>query len=551
MSTTTAAYFNLGGVFKKVTTSSADCQLWIDRGLGQMYGFNHEEAIRCFMKANSHDPSCPMVHYFIAYSNAANYNNWIGIDYGVGFKEAEKAATIAQHTDITDWERALIEAQTHRFCWPLGSKPLSELHRDYADRMRSVYQKFGQDDVDIAAFFAESLMMLAPWKLWTSPPNVKPAIPETQEVVNVLEKALKVDPNHPYLCHLYIHLMELSATPERALPAADVLRIRVPEQGHLLHMPGHIDMWVGHYQEAIETNKKGVLADELYVRKTGHNIERYNGYRMHNYHFVVWTAMFDGQYSTAIEYAEEAERQLDLETLTFTLQGFPVGTKFFEAFACLPWHVLVRFGKWEEIINRSVKEDKDVYAGTVATAHYARGVAYAVTGKLVEADAERRMFYEALNNKALTGRHLHNNIMHDPENYRGILDVASAVLNGEVEYHKGNIEEAFQHLRLAVERDDNLNYDEPWGWMMPARHVLGALLLEQGKASEAELVYREDLAKYKNNLWSLLGLYQSLRLQQKVKKAESVYASFKEASVRSDIKIGASCLCATNISCCD
>ena len=540
-----ATYLDLGGIGKKVTTSSPDCQLWVDRGVGNTFGFNHEEANRCFEKALSFDSSCAMAHYFIAYNNAADYNNPDGMDYSVGFKEIQKALDIAQNSPLSDWEKALIEAQTHRFCWPVGSKPLEELNRNYANAMRPVYRKFGRDDVDIAAFFAESLMNLAPWKLWTPPPNVKPAIPETEELMTVLENALKTDPSHPGLCHYYIHTMELSATPEKALPAADALRYRVPEQGHLVHMPSHIDMWVGHYKEAIDVNKRAVIADQTYMLKTGQDNEFYKMFRMHNYHFVVWAAMFDGQYATALEYAEAAEQQLGPAALAYMFGDMPIGSMYLEAFACLPWHVLVRFGKWDDIINRPLKEDREMYASTIATAHYARGVAFAVLGKMEEADAERRKFYHALESKALENRHMFVNIMHDPKHHSGVLDVAAVVLDGEVEYHRGNIREAFQHLHLAVERDDNLTYDEPWGWMMPARHVLGALLLEQGKASAAEKVYREDLERYKNNLWSLLGLHQALKQQQKVTEAESVYASFKAASVRADIRIGASCLCAT------
>ena len=207
--------------------------------------------------------------------------------------------------------------------------------------------------------------------------------------------------------------------------------------------------------------------------------------------------------------------------------------------------MLIRFGKWEEIIQRPIKEDKELYASTVATAHYARGIAFAVMGRLEEADAERVMFYEALNNKALKNRYLMNNVMYDPMHHSGILDVAEAVLNGEVEYFKGNYQQAFEYLRLAVKRDSNLHYDEPWGWMMPACHVLGALLLEQGQATEAEAIYREDLKKYKDNLWSLLGLHQALRLQNKIQEAELVKASFQTAIARADVSIQASCMCAT------
>ena len=541
---------DLGGYNKKVTTSSADCQLWIDRGIVQTFGFNHEEAIRCFERALRFDSSCVMAHYFIAYNNAADYNNEDGIDCAVAYKEAQKALDMAQHTPgLSDWERALIEAQVHRFCWPVGSKPSDELSRNYVSAMRPVYQKFGGDDVDIAAFFAESLMMLAPWKLWTTPPDVKPAIPETEELVSVLEKALKVDPTHPGLCHFYIHAMELSSTPEKALPAADVLRSRVPEQGHLLHMSSHIDMWVGQYKEATEANKRAVMADETYRLQSGQDDEFYKVMRMHNYHFTAWAAMFDGQYATALKYAEAAEKQLGPEAVTFVLGEMPLGSMYLESFACLPWHVLVRFGKWEDIISRPLKEDEAVYAGTVATSHYARGVAFAAMGKLEEAEAERTKFYAALKNKALEKRYLFNNIMHDPEHRSGILDVAEAVLDGEVEYHKGNFQQAFEHLRLAVKRDINLPYDEPWGWMMPARHALGALLLEQGEAVEAEAVYREDLKQYKNNMWSLLGLHQALKQQQKMEEAESIHASLQRASVRADIKVGASCFCATKICC--
>ena len=542
-----STYLNLGGSGKEVSTPSSDCQLWVDRGIVQSFGFNREEAIRCFQKALSHDSDCAMAHYFIAYNNAADYNNPDGMDYAVGFEEAQKSLEVAKGRSTSDWEMALIEAQIHRFCDPVGSKPLEELHRNYADAMRPVYQKYS-DDVDIAAIFAESLMMLAPWKLWTSQPDVKPAIPETKELVSVLEKALQKQPAHPSLCHLYVHTMELSATPEKALPAADHLRVSVPDQGHLLHMASHIDMWVGQYKEAVEINKKAIVADGKYCVISGQDNEFYKMYRLHNYHFAVWAAMFDGQYVTAMEYAEGAEKQLGPDAVTYVLGDLPVGSMYLEAFASLPWHVLIRFGKWEEILSRPVKEDGNLYAGTIATAHYARGVAFAVTGRLDEADAERARFYSALQNKALESRRLMNNLMHDPEEHSGILDVAEAVLNGEMEYFRGNYQQAFQHLRLAVKRDDNLPYDEPWGWMMPARHVLGALLLEQEDARAAEEVYREDLKQYKDNMWSLLGLYQALKLQKKTEEADIVNASFRKASMRTDTNIKASCMCATNTS---
>jgi len=536
-------------VSTKISTSSSDCQHWMGKGILCFYGFQMEEAIVCFREALVHDSQCAMAHYFIAYCYAANYNDPEGLDSCMAYDESQKSVELSTNSCISDWEKNLIQAQTSRFCSPAGSKSMAQLQESFAKAMKPVYQTFGEKNSDVAAIYAEALMMLRPWALWTSTPDITPAGLETLELMNVLEKALMEDPTHPGLCHFYIHTMELSHAPEKALPAADTLRTLYPSQGHLLHMPSHIDMWVGQYKEAIESNRKGVLSDEQYVQETGRDNEIYKMYRMHNLHFMVWASMFDGQFSLAMEYAEKAELQLDEAAVTSKVGDTPLGSMFLEAFGSVPWHVLVRFGKWEEIVARPLKNEC-LYPNTVATAHYARGIAYAVMGKSEMADKERQEFYSCLKMEALRKSYLFNNVMHDPENQRGILDVAEAVLNGEVEYHKGNYQDAFKYLRLAVERDSSLAYDEPWGWMTPARHVLGALLLERGEAKEAEAVYREDLNKNKKNLWSLLGLYQALKEQKKdEKEVSAVYYMFKEASVRSDIKIGASCLCATQMCC--
>ena len=264
---------------------------------------------------------------------------------------------------------------------------MSELHENFAKAMKSVYEKFGEENVDVATIYAEALMMLRPWALWTSPPAIKPAAPETVKLVGILERALKQSPTHPGICHYYIHTMELSDSPKKALPAADMLRTRYPDQGHLLHMPNHIDMWVGQYKEAIEINLKGVLSDEEYVLKTGRDNEMYKMYRLHNLHFTSWASMFDGQYETAMKYAEKAEMLLGEEAVTCKLGDLPLGSRYLESFGSIPWHVLVRFGKWEDIINRPLKNE-DLYPSTVATSHYARGIAFAVMGKLDEADHE-------------------------------------------------------------------------------------------------------------------------------------------------------------------
>ena len=255
--------------------------------------------------------------------------------------------------------------------------------------------------------------------------------------------------------------------------------------------------------------------------------------------------MFDGQFTTALKYAKKAEDQLTIEAVSCILYSISFGSMWLEAFATLPWHVLIRFGKWQEILDRPIKEDKSAYPATVATAHYARAIAFAILGKLKEADAEREYFCTSRNNRRLEKCFLLNNPMTSPMN-NGILDIAEAVMNGEVEYHKGNFKKSFEWLHKAVECDTSLIYDEPWGWI-PTRHTLGALLLEQKELTKAESVYREDLKQYKDNLWSLLGLHQTLKEQGKEEEVQDVLVFFKKASVRCDIGIGASCLCATKL----
>ena len=308
-------------------------------------------------------------------------------------------------------------------------------------------------------------------------------------------------------------------------------------------MPSHIEMWLGPYENAIESNKIAIAADEAYVAQSGNDNEFYKLFRMHNYHFGAWAAMFDGQFAAALKLAEAAERQLGPDAVTYPVSD--VGQTFLEGYGSIPWHVLVRFGCWENIINRPVKEDQELYPAVTAITHYARGVAFAALGRLDEAEVEKQKFHTAFQNKSLERKYLVVNPLRNMKNHCGILDIAEAVLDGEIEYHKGNYELAYEHLRLAVKRDTGLSYDEPWGWMMPARHSLGALLLEQGHAAEAEEVYREDLLVYKSNMWALCGLHQALNQQNKTEEAKSVYAIFEVASSQADVKIGASCYCAT------
>merc|ERR1711907_475698 len=358
--------------------------------------------------------------------------------------------------------------------------------------------------------------------------------------------------------------LELSPYPEKALDAATTLRTLNPDSGHLVHMPSHIYAAVGMWKDGVDSNVDGVVGDDKYVKQSGNDSMFYKFYRMHNHHFVVWCAMHEGQYKKALQYARKIESTLpagDKDSgVQFMLAGvIPMGAVFLEAYVTTPWHVMIRFGKWDEIIAEPKRTDKKVFAATVATQHYARGVAYASKGNVSAAEAERKLFKAALENPALQGRMLHNNPLYSKDK-PSILAVNAAVLDGEIEYRKqflpqaegkeADFKVAFDLLRKAVDLDINLAYDEPWGVMQPVRHILGALLVEQKQFAEAEEVSRADLEMWQHNMWSLLGLKQCL--QNKVKQSSSpeveaelttVSERFEEAAARADVKPGSTCYC--------
>lgn len=514
--------YSIGGFHRAVSTSSPEAQIWFDRGLALSYGFNHEEAIRCFERAAAVDPECAMAYWGIAYASGPNINN----------TEMEEEAVLRAHQNIdrarakiagaNPLETALIEALAMRYAHP-APDDRSDLDLAYADAMRDVARAF-PDDPDVAALFAESLMMLRPWYHWT--PEGKPS-PETPEIVEVLESALEIHPEHPGLCHFYIHTMEASPDPGVALPAADSLRDRLPGLGHLVHMPSHIYVLVGDYAAAVEVNQDAIEADGEYVKLAG-VMNFYTLYRVHNYHFVVYAAMFDGQRERALTTSLEMVEQIPDEML----EALP---DFLEAFVPTPLHVMVRFGMWEEILKQPEPPANQPVTRTVW--HYARALAFATTNRVDEAAAEKKAFDKTLASIP-DSRLLFNN------SCNAILSVADAMLEGEIDYRRGDFDAAFEHLREAVRRDDNLNYDEPWGWMQPARHSLGALLLEQGQLQEAAEVYREDLRRHPKNAWSLLGLAECLERLGNTAEATSIRAQFDEACARSDVGIKASCYCA-------
>ncbi len=387
------------------------------------------------------------------------------------------------------------------------------------------------------------------WALWDLKTVEAAEGANSVEAAEVLEQVMAQmeqagDEPHPGLLHMYIHLMEMSPHPERALRAADALRDLAPDAGHLQHMPTHIDVLCGHYRDVVTSNHRAILADRTFMAREG-AMNFYSLYRCHNYHFKLYGAMFLGQYQPALEAANEMIATLPDELLRVEV---PPMADWLEGFVPMKQHVLIRFGKWQEIIDQPLPDDSALFCVTTAMMHYAKAVAYARTGDVTSAEAQKQLF-EAAVQRVPDTRYVFNNTCLD------ILAVAAEMLNGELEYRKGNFDQAFAHLRKSVELDDNLPYDEPWAWMQPSRHALGALLLEQGRVEEAEAVYRADLGldetlsracQHPDNVWSLHGFHECLRRLDKTSEASMIKLRLDLAVARADVPIQASCYCRLN-----
>jgi tetratricopeptide (TPR) repeat protein len=542
-------YYDLGSFTRKITTAGPEAQLWFDRGLNWLYGYNHAEAIACFRRALEHDPGCAMAYWGISYAAGPNYNlPWRLYD------PAGKAAALATAYDAMQGalaraagasrlEQALIRALPARYPQRAAIEDQSPWDTAFADAMRQVFRAH-RDDLEARAVFAEAIMNLTPWKMWDLKTGGAAEGAGTLEAVEVLESAFRDIPaswDHPGLLHLYVHLMEMSPFPQRALRAGDRLRDLVPDAGHLIHMPTHIDVLCGHYRDVLIYNQKAIEADRKFLAREG-ALNVYTLYRVHDYHFAIYGAMFLGQYGAAMAAAQEL---IDTTPEEFLRIPSPPMADFVEGYLSMKQHVLVRFGKWHEIVAQPLPKDPALYCSTTAMMLYAQGVAHSALGHFAEAEAARAAFIEA-KRRVPESRRVHNNTVRD------LLGVAEAMLDGELEYRRGNYEVAFAHLRRSVELDDALPYDEPWGWMQPTRHALGALLLEQGRVAEAEAVYRSDLGldgklsracQHPDNLWSLHGLHECLVRRGDTVEAPLIKQRLDLALARSEVPVKASCFC--------
>ena len=542
-------YFDLGPYCRKVTTSSDGAQLWFDRGLNWLFGFNHGEAVKCFKKAIEHDEGCAMAYWGISYASGPNYNLPWHLYDPKGKQRALEAAYDAMqsalaHIDkVSPVEQELIRALESRYQSREALEDMSPWDKDYTNAMRKLHQTY-PDDLEIRSAFVEAIMDETPWKMWDLTTGQPAEDAGTVEAMQVLEDAFNDIPaswDHPGLLHLYVHLMEMSPFPQKALRAGDRLRQIMPDSGHLIHMPTHIDVLCGHYHDVLVYNQKALGPDRRFLAYSD-DPGIYLVYIIHNFHFAIYGAMFLGQFSPAIAAAEELiatipEAALQVES--------PPMADFLEGYLTMKQHVLIRFGKWEQIIEQELPEDKELYCSNVAMIHYAKSVAHSALGNVKEAEAGKENFL-AVKQLVPESRRVHNNKMED------LLNVAEEMLNGELEYRKGNYEAAYDHLRKSVELDDALPYDEPWGWMQPARHALGALLLEQGHVEEAEAVYRSDLGidgklsracQHPENVWSLHGLYECLTRRGEKVESALIKPRLDLAVARAEVPIKASCFC--------
>jgi tetratricopeptide (TPR) repeat protein len=514
-------YAGFDGYRRTVTTASPEAQQWFDQGIQLLYGYNHDEAIRSFEKAGEIDPSCAMAWWGSAYARGLHINNpeMSEEQSRLAYEAAQKG--LAALDNEAPVEQALVRAVATRYASEVP-EDRSPLDQAYADAMEAVWHDF-PDDPDVGALFAESLMNLQPWDLWTHDGEPKE---RALEIVTVLERTLARTPNHPGANHFYIHAIEASLWPDKAIEVADRLGALVPGSGHLVHMPSHIYIRVGRYADAADVNERAIAADEAYFAEAPPP-DFYSLYFMHNVHFLAYAAMIDGRYETALA----AARKIETTIPQSFLENY---TEIADGFMPTALHVLIRFGKWNEILAEP--EPPEWRLLSRAERHFARSVAYSALGDTESARQEMELMDEVAAGFTEEWK-MGNNPASE------VIAIARKMAEGELAYREGRSDEAFALLREAVALEENLSYDEPPGWMQPVRHALGALLLADGRAAEAEEVYRADLERHPNNAWSLLGLKQSLEQQGKMDEALAMAEQVREAWARSDVKPVASCYC--------
>ncbi|MGZ3449048.1 MAG: hypothetical protein ACXVEF_05590 [Polyangiales bacterium] len=510
-----AVLFDDLGSFHRTVTASPDAQKYFDQGIRLTYGFNHDEAARSYAKAAELDPDCAMCFWGVSLVLGPNYNvPMLPNAAGTAWDSLQRAQSLAPRG--TAVEQALIAALATRYKGPEALPPpaMEPFNKAYADAMRDVARRF-PEDLDVQVLFAESLMDLRPWKLWSH--EGQPG-PETEEILATLEHVMARAPDHPGANHYYIHAIEASPHPEKGLPAAERLPATMPGAGHIVHMPAHIFQRVGRYADASAANERAAHVDLAYMSKVdppGY----YPMYLGHNYGFLAFSSSMEGRSVVSLAASRNAAKALPPEMLDMM-----PGMDFFVA---APLLAMVRFGKWDAILAEPRPDAKyPVLSGFWLHAH---GMALVAKGRIADAQNDLAELH-ALAEKAPDDLRAGNNTAKD------VFAVAAKVLEARVATvnHKP---ESLALWEQAVALGDKLSYSEPDDWFYPVRHFQGAALLQAGKAKAAEDVYREDLRRHPNNGWALYGLWQSLRMQKRTPEALTVKADFDRAWQKADITL--------------
>lgn len=505
-----------------ITTAKPLAQTYFDQGLVLLYGFNHDEALRAFRHAAKLDPKCAMAYWGIAQSHGPHINRM-----AMTPERAKEAWTAAQRAktlagEATPVEQALIDAVAVRFA-ETPPEDRAPLDAAYAAAMKKAWFRF-PDQADVSALYAEAMMDLKPWDLWV---DGHPR-PETVQVLSALEASMAKNPNHPLTLHLTIHALEASPNPGKAKEAADRLRELCPGVGHLVHMPSHIDVRTGDWQAAVVANQKAVAADRVY-EKINPDQKFVRIYMAHNHHMLSFAAMMQGQSQLAMKHARDMLAEIPAAWLEDSSHA-----AFADGLFAMPLEVMMRFGQWDAILKEPEPEERFPIAR--ALRHAIRGVAFAAQNKTEAARESQSAFRKAVGQVPEDAR-FGNNVAAD------VLAVADGLLEGEILIREGTTDKGLAALRAAVKKEDALRYDEPPDWIHPVRHALGASLLRAKQPAEAEAVYRQDLATWPKNGWSLFGLAASLEAQGKTAEAAVARKNFEEAWRHADVAVTSSCFC--------
>lgn len=498
-----------------ISTESGQAQDYFNQGITLLYGFNHEEAARAFRRASELDPSSPMPLWGIAMAVGPNYNMDVDAEREkLGYETIQKAQKLAEHAPQV--EKDYVAALVTRYSGDVAPD-YKKLSRDFVTAMKGLSEKY-PDDLDAATFYAESLMDLNPWKLWSL--DGKPA-EGTEEILRVLESVLQRDQNHAGANHYYIHAVEASPHPERALASAHRLDSMVPQAGHLVHMPAHIYIHTGEYGAAVKNNAEAVKIDRVYAQKANKVGSIYDiMYQGHNEQFLAWAAGMAGMHEEAKAVAEGLAKRLMPHAKMMPM---------LDAFILMPLWVDARFSRWDAVLARP--EPAKELQGTHVMWRYTRALAFAGRGQIDAAAAERTQFLaevSAFPPDASFGQ------FNTPKD---MLDLATQIVEARLAASRGNRDEAIVHWRKAVEIEDTFRYAEPPDWYYPVRESLGAALLSAGKEKEAEQVFRDDLRQNPRNPRSLFGLMSSLKAQHREEGAAWVERAFNEAWKGADTKL--------------